>query len=622
MEADTANEGKSIEAFARQCLDALQRCLDSTPLKRYGWAENTKAEFLSWTATADVFGDTESPLDSRLEFEPDTKNAVVRLLSLLLNSIQGCQKNASEQEIKHDGAAIACSENQQDSSPTDDPNVTGPTTRQFSPSSDLSSSESGDEDNSIQTTRVGMTSLDSAKSEVDFLIRQLKPIDEAMGKPKPNPILQRADGTFQSKDYEDLRDQLTVIVLAKGSEEVRQYRDVDRNSLTPLQERLIKANLRRRHMFLYAQKDARNFEFDPQNTSSNLTGPVPDSFAKTALAATTVNIGYPRPPKLKEGQKYFRCPYCCQVLPEMLREDTLWEQHVREDISPYTCIIEGCEQQDALFVTRAQWMKHILSHYPECWECQPCGFPGNPPRIFPSVQLFLNHTKEAHGHAVSEDQYPVLVAGAARPGPTDISDCPLCDFGGPADSGPLLDHIAEHLYSFSLLSLPCSQAHLPGVDGSSVDYLEHVDGCSEDISHRPDASSRSDGDLNDLVPLPSDSSIAAANRADEDRFLGAHLADTPQSPMPALVLADTPQEWEQEVQETKNKVSAEEIVFKPWEPGSALFQHWREKFLVNFRHGHLTATAIVGPRARYSHIQDTRRYARDFDRDWALWGTV
>lgn len=156
-----------------------------------------------------------------------------------------------------------------------------------------------------------MSPLGSAKREVYELLRQLRELTVARKKSKPNPRLQKADTTFQPTEHEELRDYLAGIVLAQGSEKGRQRCDVGRKSLTPLQDRLIMANLRRRHKFLFAQRDAGNFESGPRNTGRKSTRPFP-----------AANMRYPRPPRLGIGETCFRCQYCCQMLPEMFQIKT------------------------------------------------------------------------------------------------------------------------------------------------------------------------------------------------------------------------------------------------------------------------------------------------------------
>ncbi|KID84232.1 hypothetical protein MGU_08535 [Metarhizium guizhouense ARSEF 977] len=209
MEADAANVGESIADVAEQCIEALKKCQESPSLNEDDWAEETLTKFRFWTSTLSVFGDENVSLDAKLALQRDNKIVFVNLLKTLLNCIQECQKSA-EEEIEHDGADIARSEEQQDCSPTDDadvkdpparpfspwsddsnrsptddPDVTGPPARPFSPwsdDSDLSSSESGDEDDSKQASDHRMSPLDSAKSDLDGLLRHLNTLAQVWAK--------------------------------------------------------------------------------------------------------------------------------------------------------------------------------------------------------------------------------------------------------------------------------------------------------------------------------------------------------------------------------------------------------------------------------------------------------
>lgn len=66
----------------------------------------------------------------------------------------------------------------------------------------------------------------------------------------------------------------------------------------------------------------------------------------------------------------------------------------------------------------------------------------------------MEHLRVVHSSTINEEQYSTLIPESAIPVPAGISCCPLCNSNGPADSPVLLNHIAEHLHSFALRSLP------------------------------------------------------------------------------------------------------------------------------------------------------------------------
>ncbi|KKP04139.1 hypothetical protein THAR02_03731 [Trichoderma harzianum] len=180
----------------------------------------------------------------------------------------------------------------------------------------------------------------------------------------------------------------------------------------------------------------------------------PSQVAKTEITTTSAKIAYPKPPAMPLGMRHFKCPCCCQALPEMYRQPSLWKKHLMTDIVPYTCIIDDCPTPDRLFVTRAEWDQHTRNDHQKCWQCLPCTTVGKAPLVFPSVEAFMEHLRVVHSSTINEEQYSTLIPESAIPVPAGISCCPLCNSNGPADSPVLLNHIAEHLHSFALRSLP------------------------------------------------------------------------------------------------------------------------------------------------------------------------
>lgn len=279
------------------------------------------------------------------------------------------------------------------------PVLADPIARGFSPWSDDSSTES-DSDSEDELPPLTEHSLfQVAKTEVAQVIDHLARLSVAIRKSGTKSRSHKADRRFDPEAHSGLRRHLNFVVLAKGSEEGRTSYDVDPNSLTPVQERLILANLRRRNRFLYAQRHSRKLaleaptddaqpevplegdwpvlvetnegeeeakedrneeplpmsseavtdlpslpiaepQVEPQapvltaTSASAATQPIdpvfvhnvtPSQVAKTNITATTAKVTYPRPPLVLEGMRYFKCPCCCQALPEMYLQSSLWK---------------------------------------------------------------------------------------------------------------------------------------------------------------------------------------------------------------------------------------------------------------------------------------------------------
>lgn len=163
-------------------------------------------------------------------------------------------------------------------------------------------------------------------------------------------------------------------------------------------------------------------------------------------------------------------------------------------------------------------MRHVEKEHQQCWQCPPCTVPGKAPRVFPTVDGLISHLADAHCDTIGEAQHSTIVANAARPVPSGTSSCPLCDSTGSADSSELLDHIAEHIHSFALRSLPWAKDESHGTDdndsnsGDDDDYFDddkYFDQGSEDHSQQDNVFTDSERDSGGLASLPSNTTDPA-----------------------------------------------------------------------------------------------------------------
>ncbi|KAF6813982.1 hypothetical protein CMUS01_12739 [Colletotrichum musicola] len=67
-----------------------------------------------------------------------------------------------------------------------------------------------------------------------------------------------------------------------------------------------------------ASKVAQTIDFVSQRP------PTPLRIAKTNITTTAAKVHYPRPPRQTGSLRYFKCPCCALVLPELYREGTAW----------------------------------------------------------------------------------------------------------------------------------------------------------------------------------------------------------------------------------------------------------------------------------------------------------
>ncbi|GAM36942.1 hypothetical protein TCE0_022r06437 [Talaromyces pinophilus] len=289
------------------------------------------------------------------------------------------------------------------------------------------------------------------------------------------------------------------------------------NQLTAVQERLISANLRRNHRFRYSQRHALKLGQDKSRPAANTVykpglalGHIPDtsqpqgtstnpshhlaidtkaqtedpigsilsdttasavdsklmedaatsvatsqqSGTTTSAVASRIKTQYPRPPRLKERALNLNCPCCCRPLQKKDLKWHQWRKHINGDLHPYTCVLNVCTTPDALYRNKEEWIKHMTddhSHSAFYWECSLC----DDSLQFGSHDAFKTHVIGVHGDAITD--VLAFVKVCSKPKILDGMGCPLCsvvDFKEDESGEQLLDHVAEHVHSFALSSLP------------------------------------------------------------------------------------------------------------------------------------------------------------------------
>jgi hypothetical protein len=222
---------------------------------------------------------------------------------------------------------------------------------------------------------------------VETMIDQLVRISIAIHRGGARARLEKADQTFIADRHGQLRDHLSLLIYAntltrEEKEAGKNYLDLRSISLTDIQSRLIDANLRRRHRFLYSQRRLRKQEKDnsrhhkeqqqtaartgltnradqdglspgsggeetPQqhetlsksdkdhpasSTEKNsaltsLDGPIEipmdGQLSMMVPSSTSAKVVYPRALKIP-GLDLFTCPCCCQSLPIYISSGLKW----------------------------------------------------------------------------------------------------------------------------------------------------------------------------------------------------------------------------------------------------------------------------------------------------------
>ncbi|RJE23880.1 hypothetical protein PHISCL_03792 [Aspergillus sclerotialis] len=482
-----------ISEATSKCLRSFTACLSVQALMQHEWAENRLADFNLWISGSGALAAGRASLDSRLATRTDARDVITNLLRLLATIVDRCKMLAETERLNESASSTLFSKaGEGNLSPDEYP------ARPFSPWSDDSASDTLSEETPPDD------SLHEAMRDTEKMLDQLVRIIVAVRRSGRRSRLTKADKRFKPSEHEELKQHLATMLSVcpcPGSSPKKP----DLKDLSEVQQRLIHCNLKRRNRFLYAQRHSQGLGPDSENSaqgqeaetvvqgkdekavlenrksrpagevqnptlrtgtsasavSDSLVLPaaelLPASGTSTVMSATVIELDYPRPPKISEAARVFRCPCCCETLPVDIAKANLWKRHVADDLSPYTCILPGCNEPEVLFATKENWRRHLLKGHSsvDYWVCFACG---NGNIQFHSEDAFVTHTRTKHSQSVEPGQIPLLTTVCRRSVPAEIRACPLCnwpkDEEGEADKDALLDHIAKGIHSFSLRALP------------------------------------------------------------------------------------------------------------------------------------------------------------------------
>lgn len=133
--------------------------------------------------------------------------------------------------------------------------------------------------------------------------------------------------------------------------------------------------------------------------------------------------------------------------------------HPTNDLDPYVCLFEKCQEPDELYSDGDEWLKHMHRHA-SFWRC-----PTHRDAYLPSRDLYIRHMREMHSPTLTDMHLGVLADRSARRRGTLFTACPLCGIEGLKDR--LNDHIVGHLQFLALKSLPAREEE--GHEGAASD---------------------------------------------------------------------------------------------------------------------------------------------------------
>lgn len=137
------------------------------------------------------------------------------------------------------------------------------------------------------------------------------------------------------------------------------------------------------------------------------------------------------------------------------------------DVIPYTCILPDCPHPLRFYLTKETWVSHMANDHggSSQWVCQLCS-QKSIDLIFGQPNELAAHLAQTHSKGIKPTQIPTLLSAWKRTIPVQVMSCPLCNFAVD-QTAVVLDHVAEHVHTFALRSLPWPPSDsLYGDDGN------------------------------------------------------------------------------------------------------------------------------------------------------------
>lgn len=514
MASDIAVE-LSITETTRQCFRQFTLCVEKLRGPQSVYIKNCQADFKLWVDSVGAVAQGRGSLDSRFSHRPDDIYLIKELIILLQIVLTECITASSKE------------------------------------------------------------STDEVLGKIGSILRDLIAIGVAIRRSGRKFRLQKADASFDHNrdEYRDLQAHLATLVMSSPSEGPRTLVYQDRSEpsqLSPIQHRLVEANLRRRHRFMEmqrhshllkdpmesplwegighilttmgpssSQKVSDIYSVKPGHTKSTTTSmaqsnsmtvvetiaSIPETGFRglqrggridstvTRITAITAAARYPRAKLSNSEQLSFKCPCCCHAIPIQEAEGNRFKTHLANDICPYTCILEHCPTPLKLFVTEKEWKEHFLNDHPPEFQCSYCDS-----APFISLVEIMGHLQLEHPD-ISDDE----LADALAESPVHImgiGNCPLCDSEDSPDSPELIEHVLQHIHDFSLRSLPWPQDRRPHLNKTVGNFNLAIDNTDQIISWVLETSpdSKCDLQLCELDKNPPMEAETASDNFKDDYF--------------------------------------------------------------------------------------------------------
>ncbi|KAI1125118.1 hypothetical protein F5Y10DRAFT_268459 [Nemania abortiva] len=517
-------EVQDIYSQAQECKSLFADYLESleSPRTYYKQVYVSEQRFLAWASFLGAFADESTSLDRRLQYKPEAKELVLSMLQVLRKNLK--------HGITHHSASLA-------------------------PKGPAGTSEPDD-------ALYGITGAIERLERLAMVIRPFPQVDEVdrvrnfASKQKPDgfydAILATIEFLFPGAE-KTLQVQLTESIVYRRHRLLwnrrnskvfgRQIADTEDRSSTGKQLSLGKGP---RVGSTHQQRSLLGFKpesllisltqfaqrlFLPHVAKSDFSRIQNDSRQEDTLSShspsTLPIVQCPSLPSVQAGEERIMCQYCLTKIKIPLSvsdetRETLWRNHLFEDLRPYVCVSEKCASSPVSFSNVKVWKAHMHDkHHTDwtrfvhraSWRCPHCDNVEFKARDLLRHHLTKHHVKD---HAVPLDRLELgkVMLGSKVTRPRDTNDCPLC---GPLpwndpqrrdtlpktpDTSPDLEkHFVSHLQHLALLSVSWWDNDISSTvdglnDGADASNVVGFDSDKDDSRKLDDT-----GDLNDPLDL-------------------------------------------------------------------------------------------------------------------------
>ncbi|KAF5720962.1 1-phosphatidylinositol-4 5-bisphosphate phosphodiesterase [Fusarium mundagurra] len=312
--------------------------------------------------------------------------------------------------------------------------------------------------------------LEDVLLDIDSALESLVTLSLAIRRTGRRSRLHKADRLFKPEEHAELRKHLEAIILLRPGPgpccRDNKFR-IQMKPLTPLQNHLVIANLKRRNRFIQAQlhslglkKRSIGFELPPPEIAEQHAASAPSPENRIGVIDMPTPASSPQP-----TNRPLPAPISVTSasVPEKAKNNNRWRKHLAEDIRPYTCIFDRCPAPDVYYSSRSMLEQHFRQDHPPVWVCPLC----DDGSVYPTMTEMMDHLHDVHVQDAGDDISSIISSSAQKR--MGVESCPLCEVKGDTDSPELIDHVLEHVHDFSLRSLPwprSSEVDIGGEVGS------------------------------------------------------------------------------------------------------------------------------------------------------------